>query len=491
MEQLSENNFDSDPPPKEEKVAPKQQAKKGKIRKSKEYIEYAKSRRQYLTNLTMTPSSILFMLETSNIKTGVQSRGTQHQPSRFGLSTQTDPITFSTTSAQFPDIQPTKKQYPSTIHFLKAASATISALLDQAEFTSTSESKQALSRVNKFATKGIPLSVATTKSRTVALVEESPGNKTIYVWNARSSTANYQLVSPSTPTCFCIHDDARVVIAGTESGSILAWDLLKKTKSGQNETVLQPVFTTNDMPLKNHIDSIVGISVFGRRGTSVVCALDGSAVATFWHIRTENEEFTLFKAETVRLAPSYFPTFSLAVAPNSVDSFLVGCGCSIWNCSRFGSTTSPTTYTASAAVRSIAFSKLIPTLFAAGQDNGKLAIYDILSAEPLLEFCVDISTSDLAVVWSPKRASVLFVAATQTMRLFIYDLSKDMRKPIYTHKVGNAAYTIDAADTENGVILAIGEGDSSASVLRVHHSLSSPLSDTERDSFLMQLYGSY
>ncbi|EAY18589.1 hypothetical protein TVAG_462750 [Trichomonas vaginalis G3] len=491
MEQVSDNDFGSDAPPPEVKPEPQPKAKKGKIRKSKEYIEYAKSRRQYINHLTLSPSSILFMLETSNIKTGVQSRGTQHQPSRFGLSTQTDPITFNTASAQFPDTEPNKQQYPSTIHFLKAAAATISALLDQAEFSSTASDKQPLTRVSKFATKGVPLSVLTTKSRTVALVEESPGNRTLYVWNARSSTVNYQLVSPSTPTCFCIHDDARIIIAGTESGSILAWDLLKKAKPGQSETVLQSVFTTNDIPSKNHQDSIAGISVFGRRGTNVVCALDGSAIASFWHIRTENDEFSLTKAETVNLAATYFPTFSLAVAPNSVDSFLVGCGCSIFNCSRFGSTTSPSSYNASAAVRSIAFSKLIPTLFAAGQDNGKLAIYDILSADPLIEFCVDISTSDLSVCWSPKRASVLFVAATQTMRLFVYDLSKDMRKPIYTHKVSNAAYSVDAAETENGVILAIGEGDSSASVLRVKSDLSTPLSDTERDSFLMQLYGSY
>ena len=466
--------------------------KKPRIKKSKEYIEYARSRKQYLNHLTLTQSSILFMLETSNIKTGVQNRGTQHQPSRFGLATQTEPLNYKTGSGQIPDSESHGKQFQSTVHFLKAASNAICALLENAEFSAPAPANQALSKISKFATKGIPLAVGLTASRTVALVEEEDGaRKTLYVWNARSSSVSYQLVSPSNPSCFCLHEDGRFVIAGTDSGSVVIWDLLRKKKNAnfKDDSILQPSFTTNDQPHKNHRDCIQGIAVFGRPGTYVVCTLDGSAIASFWSIQHDSDGITLSKSQDLHLSASYYPTFSLTAPPNSVDTFLVGCGSSIWNCSRFGAATSPATYNASSTVRSISFSPVIPTLFAAGQDNGKLALYDALSQDPLLEFTLDLSTSNLYVCWSPTRASVLFVAAVATMRVFVFDLYVSLRKPIYTHKVGNAARSIAAAETANGVVLAVGEGDNSVSVLRVKAELSQPLSESETDDFLMRLYG--
>ena len=478
------------PKQKEEQQPQQKQQKRPRIKKSKEYLDYARSRKQYMSHLTLSPSSILFMLEASNIKTGVQNRGTQHQPSRFGLATQTEPLNYKTNSGQIPDTEPHNRQFQSTVHFLKAASAAMCALLENAEFSAPAPANQALSKISKFSTKGIPLMVATTASRTVALVEEEEqGRKTLYVWNAKSTTVNYQLVSPSNPSCFCLYEDGRYVIAGTDSGSIIIWDLLKKDKNTRDESVLQPSFTTNDNPAKNHRDTIQGIAVFGRPGTFVVCALDGSAIATFWSIQHDSDGITLAKSQDLPLSRAYYPTFSLAAPPNSVDTFLVGCGSSIWNCSRFGAATSPATYNASSTVRSIAFSPVIPTLFAAGMDNGKLAIYDTVSSDPLITFTLDFSTSNLYVCWSPARASVLFVAAVATMRVFMFDLLTNLRKPIYTHKVGNAARSIAAAETANGVVLAVGEGDNSVSVLRVKAELSQPLSEQETDRLLMNLYG--
>lgn len=467
----------------------KPQPKKPRIRKSKEYLDYARSRVQYRNHLTNSPTSILFRLDASNIKTGVQNRGTQHQPSRFGLATQTDQISFKENGCQAPDSQTHQCQYQSTIHFLKSASATMCALLENAEFSAPAPGNQALSKISKFATKGIPMSVAITASRTVALVEEEEqGRTTLYVWNARSTTVNYQLVSPSNPSCFCLHEDGRYVIAGTKSGSLIVWDLLKKEKSSRDENVLQPTFTSNDAPFKNHKDTIQGISVFGRPGTYVVCAIDGSSNASFWSIQRDSDGIALSKSQEIPLSPSFFPTFSIASPPNSVDTFLVGCGRSIWNCSRFGGATSPATYNATSTVKSISYSPVIPNLFAAGQDNGKIAIYDTTTQEPLLDFMLDLSTSNMFVCWSPTRASVLFVAAVATMRVFVFDLLVSLRKPVYTHKVGNAARSIAAAETASGVVLAVGEGDNSVTVLRVKSELSQPLSEQETDSLLMKLY---
>ena len=489
MDDFSDDDEVATGKPKVQEEQPKPQPKKQRIRKSKEYLDYARSRVQYRNHLTNSPTSILFRLDASNIKTGVQNRGTQNQPSRFSLATQTDQISFKESGGQMPDSQNHQRQYQSTIHFLKSASSAMCALLENAEFSAPAPANQALSKISKFATKGIPVSVATTASRTVALVEEEEQRRTtLYVWNARSTTVNYQLVSPSNPSCFCLHEDGRYVIAGTESGSLIVWDLMKKEKTSRDENVLQPTFTTNDSPFRNHKDRIQGISVFGKPGTFVVCAIDGSSNASFWSIHRDSDGIVLSKSQDIQLSQGFFPTFSVAAPPNSVDTFLVGCGRSIWNCSRFGGATSPSTYSATSTVKSISYSPVIPTLFAVGQDNGKIAIYDTTTQEPLLQYMLDLSTSNMYVCWSPTRASVFFVAAVATMRVFVFDLLVSLRKPVYTHKVGNAARSVAAAETANGVVLAVGEGDNSVTVLRVKSELSQPLSEQETDSLLMKLY---
>jgi hypothetical protein len=230
---------------------------------------------------------------------------------------------------------------------------------------------------------------------------------------------------------------------------------------------------------------VISVAVFG---TNVICSLDNSAVANFWYIRNETADVSLVKAETVSLSDGFLPSFALAMLPNSVSGFLVGAGGKIFNRCRFGSPTSPPVFNAGGAVKSIAFSPVFPSIFGAAADNGRLGIYDVADADPILELTINISLGEVGVVWSPKRASVLFVSDLSGMRVFIFDLLVSTRMPIHVHKVGSAAQGVAVAATDSGLVLAIAEGGLAVNLFRVSDDLSRPLTEAEMSQFKILLF---
>jgi hypothetical protein len=452
-------------------------------RLGKAEVARAKSRRQYLSLLTMTPISTLFSLDASTVKVGVSNRGTQYKLERFTETVQTDPFSTTDRGIQIPEPPKGTSRFPSLLHFLRASSATVSALLDESQFGLAPGEKAALTRLNKFTTETVPLQVAVTSTRTYALVSDILAR--IVIWTARSQSIACHLISSDSPCCFCLYRDGRYVIAGTDSGSLLVWDVLRTESAKQDgiALILPPVITTDPQGPRNLRQPIASISVFGRAGAAVVLAVDASGIAGFWHIRNEASELSLVRAETVKISSGFLPTFSAAMFPGSVNAFLVGCGRKIFNCCRFGSATCPAFFTASAVVKSIAFSPVFPQMFAAACDNGRLGIYDVSEDQPVIEFTINLSLGDVSVAWSPTRASVLFVADLSGMRVFIFDLLVSMRVPVFIHKVGSAAQSVAAAEVNAGVVLAIAEGGLAVNVYRVADELSRPLGEAELSQF--------
>jgi len=457
-------------------------------KKSKEYIEYARSRLKYISNLTLTNSSIVFTLDSSNIKTGIVNRSTQYQINGFSTEIQTETLFHNSCGCQIPDSEIQGNRFPTMIHFLKAASQTISSLVEKSEFSIPIGPNQALAKINSFITKNTPIQVEITSKKTYALIETPILEGQIMIWNGKLPDPTYFLQTSSLITKFCLFNEGNIIIGGSSSGSIVIWNIQKLGKETEKSGTICHEFSTENLISKNHQSQIIGISSFGRRGMNVVCALDSSSIASFWYIRFDNDKVFLKKAETVNLSANYFPAFSLAVPNNSVDSFLVGCGGRIWNCSRFGTHNSPPTYNGSSSFRTIVFSPIIPSIFLAGSDNGRVSLFSVDEQDPLIEFSIDLSTSDLDICWSPTRATVFFVAANASMRVFIFDMSIDLRKPVYSHKVGSASRCISTSESINGVILAIGDGSNSVTILRVKNELSKQLSDDEIERFKLNLY---
>ena len=463
--------------------------KKSRPKMTRKEVEYARSRKKYLSRMSMSPTAILFSLDASTIKVGVANRGTQYKLERFADASQTDPIPVQSSGIQIPENERSSSRFPSLVHFLRAASSTVSALLDQSQFAFEKTEASPLSRMNKFTTETVPFQVEVTANRTYALLNDPAPLGRIAVWGARSQSISYHLISSASPSCFALYKDGRYVVAGTESGSILVWDISKteKTKQSGVALILQPICSTDKQGNKNHRHAIVSVSVFGRSGAAVVAVLDASAVTSFWYIRNESTEMCLVKAEQVKLSTGFLPAYSLAMVPNSVNAFVVGCGGKIFNCCRFGSATSPAAFEASGAVKCIAFSPILTNIFAAAGDNGRVAVYDVAEARPLLELCVNMSLGETGVIWSPTRASVLFVSDVTGMRVAIYDLLVSPRTPVHVHKVGSAAQSLGIAKTASDVVLAIAEGGLAVNVFKVSDDLSKPLTEDQLNKFKVQL----
>jgi WD40 repeat protein len=343
---------------------------------------------------TMSPTSILFSLDARTIKVGVNNRRTQYKPDPLTDASQTDPLSFEEKSTQMPDaesgssekgVSGGKKRFTSLIHFLKAASLTISALVDDSQFSGPSETEKApLARLNKFTTETVPFQICIISTRSYALVSEPASFGRIIIWTAGSQLISYHLISAALPSCLPLHRDGKFVIAGTESGTLLLWDIFctESTKQEGIALILHPVYATDSQRRSNHRQQIVAVSVFGKSGAKVVCSLDVSAIARFWYIRNETTEPSLIKAETVQLSSGFLPTFSLAIRPHSLNEFLVGAEGKIFNCWRFAGPTSAPVFTARAAVKSIAFSPHLPSIFVAASDDGRLGFYDVSDPEP-------------------------------------------------------------------------------------------------------------
>ncbi|KAH0790719.1 WD repeat-containing protein 60 isoform X1 [Histomonas meleagridis] len=483
MEENKETTEDSP------KSTPKMRRSSKRPGLSKNDISYAQSRKKYMNYLTMSPTTMIFSLETSQIKIGFSNRSTQYKLESFNDSTQTEPISYSENGIQIPEFE-SKPRFPSLIHFLKSASMTISTLLEQSQFQTSQSSNTPLISIHKFTTDTVPLQVETTANRTFALISDPSPLGKIVVWNATSAQVSYNLISSASPSCFTLHNEGRFVISGTESGSLLLWDMHKidVIKEKGTSLVIQPHFSTDSLYTKNHNYPITSITSFGNIGTSVVCALDKSSIVSFWYIQNESTDVCLVKAETVKISSGFLPSFSLCMFPDSVNSFLIGSGNRIFNCCRFGGSTSPTFYHSNSIIRHISFCLKLPTIFATGCDNGKISIYNVLEADPIFEIQVNLSMGEMSPIWSPTRASVLFVADHNGMRIHIYDFLKSLRLPVFTYKVGSAAISISVKESTKGVIMAVAEGGMAVNVFRVADELSKPLSDDEMNKFKLIVF---
>jgi hypothetical protein len=194
----------------------------------------------------------------------------------------------------------------------------------------------------------------------------------------------------------------------------------------------------------------------------------------------------LAKAETVQLSAGFVPAFSLAIILNSLNGLLIGGG-KISNCCLFGSATSPPSFVTRAAVKSIAFSRHLPSVFAAVSDDGRLGVYEVSDLEPLFEVTVNLSLGEIGLVWSPTRASVLFISDLTGMRVFVHDLIVAARTPVFIHKVGSAAHCVAIAETSSGVILAVAEGGLAVNLYGASEELSRLLSEIELSQFKVLL----
>ena len=491
---ISMEESDSSPAPEvEEKVQTPPKRNRRKVPTlSKQEIEYRQSRQKYLSKLSASQTTMLFSLETSTIKLGFSNRSTQYKLDAYPQSVQTDQVFYSESGVQIPEFK-VKPRFSSIDHFLRAAASTVMALLDQStEFHGGRGEDRQLTRLNKYVTDTVPLYCQCTSSRTYALVSDPAPLGRIVVYTASSILPSYHLDSSAKASCFAIHKDGRYVVAGTESGTLLFWDLsrVEKTEIKGNSLVILPQASTDAMGQKNHRFPIVSVTMFRAVGTIVVCALDQVSNVSFWYVKINANDYSFVKAENVRLSTGVLPVFSLAMVPGSANLFLVGGGGKIYNCCRFGSATSPSIFYSQAAVKAISFSPLLTQFFAAACDNGKVEIYDMQEENPILELSINLSLGDTSVLWSPTRASVLFVSDFTGMKIYIYDLIVSTRTPVFMYKVGSAAQSISVAESGGGVILAVAEGGLAVTVYNVEDKLSKPLSNSEMKRFKLILHNS-
>lgn len=297
--------------------------------------------------------------------------------------------------------------------------------------------------------------------------------------------------SISEPSCFCGYGDGRFYISGNENGSLCVWDLTKLDQGIQkgNSIVLEPTFSSEKNP-NNHRRKIVNVTVFGRKGSNAICALDRNSEVSFWYIRNENDKIELVFSEKKRLNQWNLPSYSLTVSPTSVNSYLVGCGNLILNCSRFGSQTFPNRYTTNSSVTHLEFSPILSSLFLACCDNGSIAIFDVSESNPLLILQIELDSTQICATWSPTRSSVIFAANKTGTRLSVFDLSKDLRKPVYLQSIGSSVQEISSVLLSTGVVIATGEGSGHFSIIRVGKDYSAELKSKEQKEFLRQLYSS-
>jgi WD40 repeat protein len=337
----------------------------------------------------------------------------------------------------------------------------------------------------------MPLQVEITPTRTYALVSDPAPNGKILIWSATATEVGYYLISSDSPSCFALYKDGRYVIAGTDSGALCLWDLQRqeKTKQIEGQLILQPICTTDQQGMKNHRNEIVSISVFGRTGSPVVSVLDCGACVSFWYLRNEStSDVSLVKAETVRLAQSFMPSYAMKMIPNSLNGFLAGVGQRLFNCCRFQSPTFPDVFRFSGTVKSIAFSPVLPHVFAVGGDNGRIGIWDISESEPILEVTLNFGIGDCHVAWSPKRASVLVIGDSAGMKVYVYDLLASTRSAQITHKVSSKIQGVSVTETSTNSVIAVADSGNCITVYRLTDDFAKPLSDVEMSKYKQMLF---
>ena len=199
---MSEDEL-SDPAP-EAPVQQKSPPKKSRPKMTRKEVEYARSRKKYIQRMTLSQTAILFSLDASTIKVGVANRGTQYKLERFADASQTDPVPMQSSGIQIPENEKSSSRFPSLIHFLRAASSTVAALLDQSQFAFEKTESSPLSRMNKFTTETVPFQVEVTANRTYALLNDPAPLGRIAVWGARSQAIAYHLISSASPSCFAL-----------------------------------------------------------------------------------------------------------------------------------------------------------------------------------------------------------------------------------------------------------------------------------------------
>ncbi|OHT07273.1 hypothetical protein TRFO_24611 [Tritrichomonas foetus] len=483
--EIDSNIQDDQPEKQEDKALPQHNRKRAPARQklSKNELEYGNSRRKYLPKLASSPTNIVFLLESNAIKIGFSNRSTQYKKDVFSEGCQTEEITVREAGIQIPEFSKTEKRFPSIMHFLKAATATVMTLLEEGEFGGVSDDQSQFTRISKLLTESQPQKVLVTSTRTYALVGDPAPLGRILVWNALSTNLSYYLISSASPSCFDVAGS--LVIAGTETGSILIWDLqrIEKTKTSSSQQgvalIVQPVYSTDALRTKNHRNPFVSIQVFSK---NVICASDNSGNTSFWYIRTEGANPELVKAEKIHISTAFVPTFTSAMPPESMNNFVVGGGSRVFNLCRFGGLSSPHFYRVRGAVSSISFNNLDPSIFAVGCESGRFYVFQTSSDTPLLE----VSSHQLGkmwVEWSPTRASVLFVGDMTGMKIMIYDFLVGMRYPVYTFKVGSPTMAISAAESNGSTVVGIAESGNCICVYRVCENFSKPLTSEEMGKF--------
>lgn len=431
---------------------------------------YAKSRMKYLPRLSLTGCHFAISLDVSNIKTGVANRGSQTKRDAYAESTQTEIISHDAKSTQIPEFAK-ENRFPSVIHFLKAATSTISALIEKnSELgAATIPDSERLSKVADVKLEHSPQRAIVDSGRIIVMVREAESLGKIQIFSIRERSLLYGLISSASPSCF--DAKGKYVIAGTSTGSILLWNLdrIEKVKSVGTALLIQPEFSTDLMGLKNHRFPIASIQLLERK---VICAVDSNSGVSFWYLKSDGLRASLVKAES--LSVSRFPATSIAMLPESTNQFLVSSGLDIVNCNRFGGQSAPAKYKFGYAAHEIAFSRMDGT-FAVGGDNGKLALFELEDGDPVLSCTVTNQFSKISLAWSPCRNSVLFAGDQSGMRVLVYDFSVSRRAPVYSIKVTSSVNSIGAFEVSGSVFLAVCESGNCISIYRVADELSRPL----------------
>ncbi|KAI8819216.1 WD40-repeat-containing domain protein [Fimicolochytrium jonesii] len=330
------------------------------------------------------------------------------------------------------------------------------------------------------------------------------------VWRVSDLTSPYRiLVCESEPTTCCFAPSKpALVFAGTNSGTVCAWDLQEAASThrmvgvGEGEQRKEicvqapsystdgiytlkgyheaPIRTLTPLPMRRDTGTGAGVGRFAiEQGSFQVASLDEGGLIHFWTVLELLDE-SFAEAEPdygmrigSRIKLIKGPSFNVQSRDRSnpskeirvttshflipdVDKFLVGTDTGlILHQSRFRHRCHPrafslTSQTPIDAITSLSCSPHNPNLFLAGYTSGTIALFKLTDSSPLVTW--DASPDPIvSVQWSPQRPAVFFVL-DETGKLSVWDLSESEADPAFVVRSGSVGASTSSQRTTGPIV---------------------------------------